>query len=82
LLRYGVFLYRAGRLEEAERTLRSAAAIEPVLPEVHAEWGRVLYQQGKLVEAAQLLERSAQRVEWAGPLLEKVRRQLAAREEP
>ncbi len=72
-LRYGIFLFRSGRLEEAARALVAA----PPNAEAAAELGRVRYQQGRLDDAERelrlALERDPSR-ESARLLLEKVRR--------
>lgn len=82
LLRYGVFLFRAGRLEEAEKRVREAVAAAPTRQEAQAELGRVLYQRGELREAIVVLEKCAGGIEWAQRLLEKARRREAARGAP
>jgi Tfp pilus assembly protein PilF len=53
---FGVFLFRAGRLEEAARMLEDARRLSPQAPAIAAELGRVYYQQGRLAEAVKMLE--------------------------
>ncbi|MDX1981698.1 MAG: tetratricopeptide repeat protein [Bryobacteraceae bacterium] len=76
-LRYGVFLYRAGRVEEAAVPLEEAVKRDPRFPAAAAELGRVYYQLGRFSDAARELERAVALdpgQETARLLLGKVRR--------
>src|SRR5204863_9017170 len=55
---YGVDLYAAGRLEEAERELREAVRLKDTNAAAHANLGPVLCAQGKLDEGIYHLERA------------------------
>ena len=76
-LRYGIFLFRSGKLEDASNALQQAVKLMPKSSEAFAELGRVLYQQGQLEEAEKwlvgALELEPSR-EPARLLLDKVRR--------
>ncbi len=54
-LRYGIFLFRSGKLDEAAKSLEQAARLMPKSAEAFAELGRVRYQQGLLEEAEKWL---------------------------
>lgn len=77
-LQYGVFLYRAGRLEEAAKMMRTARELAPGNVRVAGELGRILLQQGEVAAAIPLLEAAAGQLDWAAPLLDKARRRAAA----
>lgn len=73
-LRLGVFLFRAGRLAEAERALEGVGGGEAM-----GELGRIYYQTGRIAQAVAMLEKArAARpdLEWIGLLLERARRRL------
>lgn len=73
-LRLGVFLFRAGRLAEAERVLERIGGGEAM-----GELGRIYYQTGRIAQAMAMLEKArAARpdLEWIGLLLERARRRL------
>ena len=55
---YGVDLYAAGRLPEAERELREAVRLKETNAAAHANLGPVLCAQGKLEEGIYHLERA------------------------
>jgi tetratricopeptide (TPR) repeat protein len=57
-LRYGVFLYRAGRAEEAIAPLEEAVRRDPGFAPAMAELGRVYYQLGRAADAVRHLERA------------------------
>jgi len=76
-LRYGKFLYRAGRMPEAAKVLETAVAQRENFGEAMGELGRTYYQAGRLKEAIPLLERAAALrpdLEWVGVVLERARR--------
>jgi Flp pilus assembly protein TadD len=56
---WGVALYRAGRLAQAEAVLRRAVKKNANLAEAHANLGLVLAAQGRTQEAVQALRRAA-----------------------
>ena len=76
-LRYGIFLFRSGKLEDAANALQQAVKLPPKSSEAFAELGRVRYQQGRLDEAEKWLVDALQidpSREPAKLLLDKVRR--------
>ncbi len=54
-LRYGIFLFRSGRITESGDMLEASLKLLNHSPEAAAELGRVRYQQGNLLEAERLL---------------------------
>ena len=77
LLRYGIFQFRSGRVEDSGRSLEAAVQRMPESAEALAELGRVRYQQGRLAEAEKLLRMALELEpgrEAAKLLLDKVRR--------
>jgi tetratricopeptide (TPR) repeat protein len=76
-LRYGIFLFRSGRLEQAGIALESALQLTPKSAEAHAELGRLRYQQENFGEAVRLLKEALAiepSREAASLLLEKARK--------
>ena len=59
-LRYGIFLFRSGKLEDASNALQQAVKLLPKSSEAYAELGRIHYQQGRLEEAEKWLVGSLQ----------------------
>ena len=57
-LRYGIFLFRSGRISESGDMLEASLKLLNRSSEVAAELGRVRYQQGNLSEAERLLRMS------------------------
>jgi len=82
LLRYGIYLFRAGRMEEAETRVREALAQTPSYVEAEAELGRILYQRGEIRLAIPMLEQGSTKFEWAAQLLEKAKRREAILSQP
>jgi Flp pilus assembly protein TadD len=75
----GIFLFRAGRMEEAERLLSEAVKGRPDFGEAMGELGRVYYQTGRIPEAVQMLGKASglrPDLEWISLLLERARRRL------
>ena len=54
-LRYGIFLFRSGRISESADMLETSLNLLNRSSEAAAELGRVRYQQGNLVDAERLL---------------------------
>jgi Flp pilus assembly protein TadD len=81
-LHYGMFLFRAGRVDEAEGVMRAALELAPGNGRVLGELGRILLQQGNAMAAIPYLERAASQLEWAAQLLEKAKRRAAAKVQP
>ena len=77
LTRYGLFLFRSGRLEQAVAPLKEALAMNPNFTSARFQLGRVFYQQGLLEEA--IVQLSQADTDEARLLLDKARRRLAQR---
>lgn len=67
----GAFLFRQGRMAEAETLLEAAVKADPASARANFESGRVLLQAGKLTEAAGRLEAAvrAKPTDWNAHLL-------------
>lgn len=76
------FLLRTGRLERAGEVLRPLVEAHPDAPDAQLEWGRVLYQLGRVPEAVAHLEiacRLAPANQQARLLLDRAQRLQASR---
>lgn len=82
---FGIFLFRAGRLDEAARWLGEARRRAPRQASIALELGRVYYQQGQLPQAIAELEAAVALDPRSPParlLLDRARRRAGALADP